>query len=220
VRVRRSDVLGCLEPFCGVCRVHPDVDDGEVGPGTRDEGQQELEVRGLPDDLVTGLDEQPRDALPEQDGVIGEYHAHAVHGSPARTVVPPPACEVMVSRPPAAATRSCSPRSPELGRGSAPPGPVSATSTVSTPSWYRTSTVAEEPSACRATLVSASLTTKYAVASTVAGSGPRVSVSARASAGGRRAGGGGVQREREGQQPLLRAVVQVAFDPAALLNRH
>ena len=73
------------------------------------------------------------------------------------------------SHPPSAATRSASPSSP-WPSGSAPPTPSSRTSMRSVPSPIATVTSARVARACLTTLVSASATTKYALASISGGS--------------------------------------------------
>ncbi len=83
-----ADPLGGAQPFGGVGRRHPDVDDGDLWGGPRDQLQQLVDVAGLPGHLEAGVGQQPGDALAEQRRVVGELAWPAGHGSHARTSVP------------------------------------------------------------------------------------------------------------------------------------
>jgi hypothetical protein len=102
-----ADPLGGAQPFGGVGWRHPDVDDGDLWGGPRDQLQQLVDVAGLPGHLEAGVGQQPGDALAEQRRVVGEHDLHrgrtttparppwvgslawpAGHGSHARTSVP------------------------------------------------------------------------------------------------------------------------------------
>ena len=115
-------------------------------------------VLGLRDDLDVVLAQQRDDALAQQRVVLDD---HDPHGSSARIVVPSPGrlvtVELAVERlDPVLAGRSA--RSP---RGSAPPGPSSATSTTTQPASPSTVDAGRRaPAPCLATFVSASATTK------------------------------------------------------------
>ena len=51
---------------------HADVDDGDVWLELADGLEERLAVADLRDGLEAGLDEQAGDALPQEDGVVGE----------------------------------------------------------------------------------------------------------------------------------------------------
>src|SRR5581483_9499252 len=85
---------------------------------------------GESDDLEAGLSEQPRQALAQDHGVVGDDYAHGIS---ARSLVPRPGGLDKVSRPPRASTRSARPRNPEPPAPVAPPIPSSETSSESTP---------------------------------------------------------------------------------------
>ena len=80
------------------------------------------------DDVEAGVDEQARDALAQQDAVLGDRYPHGIS---ARTRVPPPGGLQTRSRPPSASTRSARPRRPVPRSLSAPPTPSSTISTTS-----------------------------------------------------------------------------------------
>ena len=130
-----------------------------------DEPDELLAGARLAENLDSVLGEQPCEPLPDDDGVVGEDHAH---GIAAVTRVPSPAALSTSRWPSSASTRSRSPRRPAPS-ASAPPTPSSATSIATRPFVRATAIVARDACACLATLASASLATKYAVASTGAG---------------------------------------------------
>ena len=122
-----ADLGRGAQALVGVRRRHADVDDRDVGLVGADLAQQVLGVAGLGDDLEARLLEQPRDALAQQQAVVGQDYAH---GTSALTVVPSPGGEWTSRRPSSAARRSARPRRPVPPAGSAPPTPSSRTSTT------------------------------------------------------------------------------------------
>ena len=75
---RRADLARRHEPLVGVRRRHPDVDDRDRRLVHRDVTQQVVGVVGLGHDLEARLGEQPRDALAQQDRVLGDHDRHRV----------------------------------------------------------------------------------------------------------------------------------------------
>src|SRR5207249_10360741 len=122
-------------------------------------------IRGLADHVELRLAQQPRKALPEEQGVVSE---HYLHGMRALMQVPAPGGLSTSKQPPTAATRSARPTSPDPPSRVAPPPPSSRTSTTRHPCRSLTSTNTTLARACLTALASPSLTTKYAVASTSA----------------------------------------------------
>ena len=112
----------------GVRRGHPDVDDAQVGLVPLDGAEQLVGVADRGDDLLTGIGEDPGQSGPQQHGVLGN---HDPHGSSTDTVVGPPFGLITYIVPPSPATRSRRPWRPEPPAGSAPPWPLSRTSTTS-----------------------------------------------------------------------------------------
>ena len=74
----RPDLAGRDEPLVGVGRWHADVDDRDLGLVHRDVAHQVGGVVGLGENVEAGLDEQPHDALAQQDRVLGDHHGHRV----------------------------------------------------------------------------------------------------------------------------------------------
>src|SRR5262249_42644945 len=141
------------------------VDDRQIGLVPRDEAQQPWPIDCLPHDLDLVLGQQGDESLAQQRVVLDDHYSH---GSTAQITVPSRGTLCTSRRPSTASTRCLRPVSrPPLG--SAPPCPLSTTSTTSiVPSWCSvTRTVA--CGACLTTLVSDSATTKYAAVSTTGG---------------------------------------------------
>ena len=84
-----ADGLGGLEAFVRVGGWHPDVDDRDVRSVLADRSEQGLGVADLGDDIEAGLGQQPRDALPQEERVVGQDEAegHAPFNS-ARMAAP------------------------------------------------------------------------------------------------------------------------------------
>ena len=165
---------GCAERICcaatqplvGVGGGHADVDDRDIWGIGRDEPDQLLGGAHGGRDFDALLGQEPCQALTDDDRVVGEDHAH---GMAAVTRVPRPGGLSITRRPSSASTRSRKPLSP-APPASAPPIPSSVTSTATLPLTRLTSIVTRDACACLTTLASASDATKYAVASTGAGS--------------------------------------------------
>src|SRR5215469_7756033 len=153
------------QPLVGEGRRHPHVHYHGVGLVLADRPKELLGLPGGRDHVVPGLGEQPGQPLAQQHGVLGD---HDPHGSSTSITVPAPAGLSTVSRPSTPDTRSARPDRPRP-RGSAPPIPSSRITTESVSPLRSTDTTARVARACLATLVSASATTKYAMASTEAG---------------------------------------------------
>src|SRR5215204_4793171 len=128
-----ADLLGGDEAFIGVRRRHLDVDDRHVRTGQLHPPHELLGVGGLPDDLESGLFEQPGEPFAKKRFVVGDYDSH---GSTARSLTLPSPPRSTVSRPSRAPTRSrratrSSPRSScvSTSRRSAPPERLASTTT-------------------------------------------------------------------------------------------
>ena len=93
-----ADASGGAQPFVGVRRREPYVDDGDVGPLTADEFHQRVDVGRFADDLEASVPEHSHDSLASEELVLGDYDAHGINAS---IVVSP-----VVSLPPSAAIRS------------------------------------------------------------------------------------------------------------------
>ena len=66
------------EPFVGVRRGHPDVDDRDRRLVHGDVTEQVVGVVGLGDDVEARFAEQPHDSLPEEDRVLRDHDRHRV----------------------------------------------------------------------------------------------------------------------------------------------
>src|SRR6185437_11600413 len=155
------------QSLVGERRGHPDVDHAHVGPCLGHRAQERLGVAGGGHHLVAGLFQEQRQALAEQDRVLGDRYAH---GITAEMIVGPPGGDSTDSAPSRPAIRSARPASPDPA-GSAPPMPSSLITTLSVPPGPgppSTTTLAWVARECFAMLVSASATVKYATASTAA----------------------------------------------------
>ena len=73
-----ADLVRGAQALVGVGGRHPHVDDGDVRPVRADLAQQVLGVAGLAGDLEARLLQQPREALAQQHGVIGQHDAERV----------------------------------------------------------------------------------------------------------------------------------------------
>src|SRR5262249_40228190 len=152
-----ADLDGGACALVGLRRRHPDVDDRDVGLPGRDCPTQRVGVADLGDDVDAVVDENVRNALPQEQGVVSD---HCAHGISATTRVPPAAGDSTRSVPPSASTRSAIPWSPEPKTACAPPTPSSATSSSSSARSRRTTIDAFTARACFAMLFSASHATK------------------------------------------------------------
>ena len=87
VRVPLSDLLGGTQALVGVRWRHPDVDDRDIRLVARDLEEQVVGAGGLGDHVDTGIAEQGREPVADQQAVIGDHDAH---GITAEIVVPVP----------------------------------------------------------------------------------------------------------------------------------
>jgi len=78
--VSRTDVVGSGEPFDGVGRRHPDIDDGEVRQLRGDHVHQCGAVGCRSDDVEPGVDENVPQSLPEQRRVLRDDNAQRRRG--------------------------------------------------------------------------------------------------------------------------------------------
>ena len=60
---------------------HADVDDGDIRLLDCDEAQEALGVGGFPDDVDTGVHQQPGQPRADQHHVVGDYDAHGISAS-------------------------------------------------------------------------------------------------------------------------------------------
>src|SRR5690606_30519833 len=170
----RADPLGGRD---AAAAGHLDVEQRDVGPLRRGDGDRLLAVAGLADDLDVGLQpEQRGERAPYHALVLGQHHSdHPASSAPAGTWTrrrKPPSGPGPASRtPPASRTRSASPASPLPESRRAPPCPSSTMSRVAVPSSYVTSIVQCAAPACRTTLVTPSRTAQASRASARGGSG-------------------------------------------------
>ncbi len=70
--VLRADRLGGPETLIGVRRWHPDVDDHHVRQVFSSCAQKTIRVVDLRDDIESCVDEEARDALPDEHRIVGE----------------------------------------------------------------------------------------------------------------------------------------------------
>ena len=109
LRVVAADLGGGAHPFVVVVGRHAHVDDGEVGLVLGDDDEERVGVADPRDDLVAGVLEQAREALAQEDRVLGD---HDPHGISASSRVPAPGGLSIRSVPPWASTRSARPVNP------------------------------------------------------------------------------------------------------------
>src|SRR5690606_1446736 len=159
------DLQGRAQPLVGVGRRHPHVHHHRVRRVRGHGRHQRLAVAHRRRDLVPLLQQQPHQPLAQQRRVLRQDHPH---GSSALTTVGPPGGLSTSKAPSSAATRRRSPDSPPPD-ALPPPAPSSRTRTTSVRPSRRTATSIRPAPACLLALVTASLTTKYAAASTAAG---------------------------------------------------
>jgi len=79
--VALPDPQGGLEAFVGECWGHPDVCQGGVGLQCTDPAQEVVGVVGLGEHIESLLPEQPNDAFPEQQRVVGDDQTHVSPGA-------------------------------------------------------------------------------------------------------------------------------------------
>src|SRR5436305_1720711 len=72
------DAPRCGEALVGVRRRHPDVDDRDVGPLLLDERLQPVRVARLARHLEPGVGQQSREALAEEQRVVGDRYPHGI----------------------------------------------------------------------------------------------------------------------------------------------
>src|SRR5665213_4022500 len=145
-------------------RRHPDVKHRNVGPVIVDHAQRRFTVGNGRDNIYARLGEQSRESFAQQHRVLGDYDSHG--NSTVRTVGPPTGLSIRrePSTPP---TRSVKPASPLPGCAIAPPTPSSRIVSRKRSPTRRATMSARLAPECLAMLASASLTTKYAIASIV-----------------------------------------------------
>src|SRR5439155_10621881 len=124
---------------------HADVEYGNIGFALFDEAHGLLPVAGRGHDVEARFDEEPRQALPQQDAVLGQDQSH---GNSALRRVPPPGGLSIRNRPPTAAVRSARPTRPNPPLRCAPPTPSSTTPTTMLPLTYSKLTRPNDARAC------------------------------------------------------------------------
>ena len=105
LRAEGADLARGPRPFVRVRGRHAHVDQRDVRPLAGDGVEERAGVAELRCDLEAAVCQDVGQALPQQDGVLGD---HDPHGITASTRVPPPERLSTVSRPPSASTRSAS----------------------------------------------------------------------------------------------------------------
>ena len=92
-----------LEALVALRRRHPDVDDGHVGPVLHDGRDEGVAVADLGHDRPARLLDEPRDALADERGILGDDHAEGVGrwmtGGHARAASPAGPSNVMTTLP-------------------------------------------------------------------------------------------------------------------------
>ena len=126
LREAAADLLGDCEAFVAPGWRHADVDDCDVGAELVDRRQELVGGADLRCDLDAGFGEDAGESFAEDGGVVCERYAH---GIVARRLVPRPEGLSILSSPSSEWRRSARPRRPVPREGSAPPMPLSSTST-------------------------------------------------------------------------------------------
>ena len=90
----RADRLGGAQPFVGVGRRHPDVDDRHVRAQLPGGTQERVGVTDLRDHLEPGVDEQPCDALADEDRVVGQDEPEGHPASTSARIAAPETCSL------------------------------------------------------------------------------------------------------------------------------
>src|SRR5262249_20108243 len=152
-----ADLPGRIQALLRVRRRHADIDQGDVRMKIANAREQRVAVAHLIQDFDVVVGEQPGAPLADQGRVVGDYDAHGID---ALTTVPRPGSLSITSRVSSASRRSLNPANPESASTRAPPTPLSATMTRSTPPFRSSSTDASVVDACFTTFVSASATRK------------------------------------------------------------
>src|SRR4029450_8066733 len=129
-RMAFPDLDGRAQTLIAVRRRQPEVDDDGSQRIAPDFEQKVVRVSALGDDVDPCLAEEPGEALAKKDAVLCDRYAHGIS---ALTRVPPPIGVQIRRRPPSASTRSASRRRPLPPSLSAPPIPLSTTSTTTWP---------------------------------------------------------------------------------------
>ena len=84
LRRGRLDLEGGDQPFVGVCRRHPDVEDGHVRPMHADGRHRLGRVASLRDDVAAHLAQDSDDPGPREHRVVGDDYPHgSTNSSPA-----------------------------------------------------------------------------------------------------------------------------------------
>ena len=73
-----TNLLRRLQPFVGEARRHADVDDRHIRLTALDEREQLLGVRRQPCHLEARLDEEARESLAQEGGVVGDDYPHGI----------------------------------------------------------------------------------------------------------------------------------------------
>src|SRR5262245_1734387 len=124
------DLDRCTQTLVAVCRRQADVDNHGVQRIAAHLVQKVVRISALGNDLEPRLVEKAGKAFAQENAVFGDRYAHGIS---ALTRVLPPTGVHTRRRPPSASTRSASPRKPVPPSVSAPPIPLSTTSTTTWP---------------------------------------------------------------------------------------